>query len=91
MVSCYTLLVNKKKRLNLIKIISLPLVTPIRASRPSTTTTEISSSINPIIPSNIDESTPLIESKTSALVSNDHRPSKFYKFLRKKIFHRFLF
>jgi hypothetical protein len=54
------------------------LVTPIRASRPSTT--EKAPSIDPIIESIIannenDQSTVLIEPKTAALVSNDRRQS----------------
>ncbi len=66
-------------------MISLSLVTPIRGSRPlTTTTTEKTSSINPVILSNNDESISLIESKASALVSTDHRQSRFINFQETK-------
>ena len=63
----------------------MSLVTPIRASRPATTTTEKTSSVNPIIVFNNEESTPLIESKASALVSNDnHHQSRYRKTFEKQ-------
>ncbi|CAF0895416.1 unnamed protein product [Adineta steineri] len=53
------------------------IVTPIRGTRPTTTpmttTTEKTSTIVPIILSDKEESIPLVASKTSALVSNDHQ------------------